>query len=144
MSQSKNVSPLLKIALPNARKQAIYCSSALIWQRNSWQKTQLFTLIINLNGFNILQVSFAKTEGQFWGFHFLGLALNCSKVSISFMARGSNSQFFGPKWLKLSRPLWVDFTFGTAKSGLFCNPNLCCLFVKINCLIRERTLTTGT
>ena len=42
-------------------KQATYCSSTLIWQINSWHKTEMLTLLINLNESNILQVHFAKT-----------------------------------------------------------------------------------
>ena len=76
-----------------------------------------------------------RRQGQFWGSHFLILALNCNKVFVSFISRGSNSQIFGPKWLKLSRPFWTDFTIGAAKSRLFRNSYLYCLFGRINFLI---------
>ena len=76
-----------------------------------------------------------RRQGQFWGFHFLILALNCEKVSVSFISRGGDFQIFGPKQLKLSRPLWTDFTIGTAKSRLFLNSHLRCLFDRINTLI---------
>ena len=137
MSQSKNLSLLQKTTFANASKQATYCSSTLIWQRNLWQKTQTFTLFINLNESNILQVHSAKTTRTVLGIHFLILALNCNNVSVSFISRGSNSQILGPKRLKLSRPLWTDFTVVTTKSGLFSDSHVCCLFGRNNFLINS-------
>ena len=40
---------------------------------------------------------FQRRQGQLRGFHFLILALNCEKVSVSFISRGTYSQIFGPK-----------------------------------------------
>ena len=47
----------------------------------SMTENSMLMLFINLSESNILQVYFAK----FWGFHFLILALNCEKVSVSFI-----------------------------------------------------------
>ena len=82
-----------------------------------------------------------RRQGQFSGFHFLILALNCEKVSVSFISRGSNSRIFGHKQLKLSRPLWTDFTIGTAESGLFLKSYLRCLFGRINSLINSGAIS---
>ena len=87
-----------------------------------------------------------RRQGQLSGFHFLILALNCEKVSVSFISRGSNSRIFGPKQLKLSRSLWTDFTIGTEESGLFLTyvvtySYLRCLFGRINSLINSGAIS---
>ena len=48
---------------------------------------------------------FQRRQGQLRGFHFLILALNYEKVSVSFISRGTYSQIFGPKFFQLSRSL---------------------------------------
>ena len=62
-----------------------------------------------------------RRQGQFWGSHFLILALNCNKVFVSFISRGVT-----PKFLDLSN---TNFQGLSELISLLVQQNLGCFVI---------------
>ena len=83
-------------------------------KESHYRRLKVFILFIEINESYMLQICFAKTARKTLQIPILTLALNSNKDSDSF----SN---FRPKYIKLSRSLWTDFTNSKVKSAyLFC------------------------
>ena len=71
------------------------CSDAS--KKTTTEDSKCFILFIVLNKSYMLQINFAKTQGQHYEFQFLILAFNSNKYSVCFISTGKASENFGPK-----------------------------------------------